>query len=100
MLGTISTIFMISLGAVLGLVILAYAAYITFFPLLKTVGGGLHVLKEFGEHRVKAAEEDYTLIQDANLGLTMADGGDRIEKEKARKGKNKGVKKGGGAHNA
>ncbi len=83
MLGTIATIFMVSVGVVFGLVILAYAVYITFFPLARTIGGGLQVLKEYGEQRASATEKDYTLVPDAQLGLTMADGGDQIEKKKS-----------------
>ncbi|MBW2038827.1 MAG: hypothetical protein JRI46_04410 [Deltaproteobacteria bacterium] len=85
MLGTIATIFMVGVGAVLGLVILAYAVYITFFSLARTIGGGLQVLKHYGEQRVRAAERAYALIPDAQLGLTMADGGDRIEDKEEKK---------------
>ena len=58
-----------------GLIILAFALYITFLPLFKTIQGGLQVLKERREQRMKNA------INKAQLGLTMADGGDSVEKK-------------------
>jgi hypothetical protein len=87
MLGIIATIFMVSVGVIFALVILAYAIYITFYPFARTVGGGLQVLKNYGEQRAKASQRDYVLVPDARLGLTMADGGDRIKKQKPRKSK-------------
>jgi len=87
MLEIIATIFMVSVGVTFGLVILAYAIYLTFYPLTRTVGGGLQVLKHFGEQRARALERDYALIPDARLGFTMADGGDRIKKKKSSKSK-------------
>jgi hypothetical protein len=87
MLGTITTILLVSIGVVLGIVILAYAIYITFYPFARTIGGGLQVLKHYGEQRAKALQHDYVLVPDARLGLTMADGGDRIKKKKPRKNK-------------
>jgi hypothetical protein len=88
MLETITTIVLVSLGVVLGITILAYAIYITVYPFARTIGGGLQVLKHYGEQRAKATERDYILAPDARLGFTMADGGDRIKK-KSRKNKKK-----------
>jgi len=87
MLEIIATIFMVSVGVAFGLVILAYAIYLTFYPLTRTVGGGLQVLKHFGVQRARAQERAYVLIPDARLGFTMADGGDRIKKKKSSKSK-------------
>ena len=89
MIELIATIFMVSVGVTFGLVILAYAIYITFYPFAKTVGGGLQVLKHYGEQRVrvKARQRDSVWAPDARLGLTMADGGDRIKKKKSSKHK-------------
>jgi len=83
MLETITTIFVVGVGIVLGLVILAYATYITLFPLVRTIGGGMQALKVYGEQRLGVTGEQYALINDAQVGLTMADGGDRIDEEKA-----------------
>ena len=87
MLGTIGTILLVSVGVVLGIAILAYAIYITFYPFARTIGGGLQVLKHYGEQRAKALQHDYSLVPDARLGFTMADGGNRIKKKKSRKRK-------------
>ncbi len=89
MLETIVTIIMVGVGVVLGLVILAYATYITFFPLVRTLGGGVQVLKAYGhgQKKVKATKEGYGLIPDAQLGLTMADGGDEVKEQKGPEGK-------------
>ncbi len=87
MLGTITTIVLVSIGVVLGIAILAYAIYITFYPFARTIGGGLQVLKHYGVQRAKALQHDYVLVPDARLGFTMADGGDKITKKKARKRK-------------
>ena len=86
MLGTITIILLVTVGVVLGIAILAYAIYITFYPFARTIGGGLQVLKHYGEQRAKALQHDYILVPDARLGLTMADGGDRIKK-RSRKNK-------------
>jgi hypothetical protein len=88
MLEAITTIVLVSLGVVLGITILAYAIYITVYPFARTIGGGLQVLKHYGEQRAKATERDYILAPDAQLGFTMADGGDQIKK-KSRKNKKK-----------
>jgi hypothetical protein len=87
MLEIIATIFMVSVGVTFGLVILAYAIYLTFYPFAKTVGGGLQVLKHYGEQRARAFEREYALIPDARLGFTMADGGSRIKKKRSSKNK-------------
>ncbi|OGP54998.1 MAG: hypothetical protein A2Y65_11220 [Deltaproteobacteria bacterium RBG_13_52_11] len=87
MLGTITTILLVSAGIVLGIAIMAYAIYITFYPFSRTVGGGLQVMKHYGKQRAKALRHDYALVHDAQLGYTMADGGDRIKKKKSRKNK-------------
>ena len=65
----------------MGLIVLAYAVYITFFPLSKTIRGGLQMLKERGEQRVKTADDTYDSIPDAHVGFTMADGGDHVEEK-------------------
>ena len=81
--GTILTIAIIGFGVLVGLIILAFAFYITFLPLFKTIQGGLQVLKERREQRVKSAiNKGYDVIADAQLGLTMADGGDSVKEKK------------------
>ena len=66
-----------------GLIILVFAIYITFLPLFKTIQGGLQVLKERREQRLKTTiNKGYDAIADAQMGLTMADGGDSVEEKK------------------
>jgi uncharacterized protein YbjQ (UPF0145 family) len=85
MLGTITSIALVSMGAAVGIVIAAYAIYITFYPFARTVGGGLQVMKYYlSKQRTKALQRDYILVHDAQLGFTMADGGDRIKKKSRR----------------
>jgi hypothetical protein len=81
--GTITTIWIIGIGVVVGLIIFAYALYITVFPLFKTIRGALQVLKKRGEQRAGTAitEEEHS-IAGLQLGLTMADGGDHVEEHK------------------
>ena len=86
MVETVTTIFLVGFGVTLGLVILGYAAYITLFPLFRTIGGGLQALKAYSEHKVKVTEEGYEMIPHAQVGLTMADGGDPIDEEESPEG--------------
>jgi hypothetical protein len=87
MLGTIASIVLVSIGAAVSMVIVAYGIYITFYPFARTVGGGFQVMKYYyNKQRAKAFQRDYAFVHDAQLGFTMADGGDRIKK-KSRKSK-------------
>ncbi|RLA81576.1 MAG: hypothetical protein DRG36_01470 [Deltaproteobacteria bacterium] len=79
MLEVINTALFVTIGTVLGIVILAYALYIVLFPLVKTIGGGLQVLKAYGERKVSAKEPN--LVAHPELGLTLADGGEQVRKE-------------------
>jgi hypothetical protein len=72
----------IGFGVVVGLIVLAYAFYITFFPLSKTIQGGLQMLKKRGEQQLKTADDTYNSIPNAQVGFTMADGGDHVEEHK------------------
>ncbi len=81
MLKIIDTIFFVTVLGVFGLVILTYAFYITFFPLIKTIGGGLETLRVYSEGKAQVAEEETHLIPDVELGLTMADGGEKKKEE-------------------
>ena len=68
---------------VVGFIVFAYAYYIALFPLVKTIRGGFQVLKKHGKQRLKTIKREYDSIPDTQLGLTMADGVDHIEEEKA-----------------
>jgi hypothetical protein len=80
MLETVTLIVLLSVGAITGAGILAYAIYVTFYPFAKTVGGGAEVLKHYSKQRAgaKADQRDYVLTPDRRLGFTMADGGKKI----------------------
>jgi uncharacterized membrane protein YdfJ with MMPL/SSD domain len=80
MLETITTIILVAVGAVTGAGILAYAIYITFYPLAKTVEGGAEVAKHYA--RAKAEKRAYAPAPRRQLGLTMADGGKKIRQRK------------------
>lgn len=64
----------VATGALAALAILGYGLYITVFPLLKTVGGGLAVLG-------RAAVRGSGPASDVQLGPTLADGGREVEEE-------------------
>jgi hypothetical protein len=84
MLETVTMIVLLSVGAVTGAGILAYAIYITFYPFAKTVSGSVEVVKHYGKERIgaKADRRDYVLAADSRLGFTMADGGKKIRQRK------------------
>ena len=75
MLETITTIFFVTVGVVFGLVVLSYPLYFTYLLIAKAIGGSVSLA------RGRLA----SLTHDVQVGLTMADGGDRIKKKKARK---------------
>jgi hypothetical protein len=80
MLETITTIILVTVGAVTGAGILAYAVYVTFYPLAKTVEGGAEVAKHYA--RAKAEKRGYVPVPRRELGFTMADGGKKIRPRK------------------
>jgi hypothetical protein len=80
MLETITTIILVTVGAVTATGILAYAIYITFYPLAKTVEGGVEVAKHYA--RAKAEKRAYIPAHGRQLGYTMADGGKKIRPRK------------------
>ncbi len=60
------------------------AGYIVFLPLARTIVGGVQLLKIYALRR--CAEADLgrafgSIISDPELGPTMADGGEKAEKE-------------------
>lgn len=80
MLETITAIFLVTVGVVFGLVVLSYPLYFTYLLIAKTIGGGVSLVRGY---RLRMA----SLTPNVQVGLTMADGGDRIKKKKARKSK-------------
>jgi hypothetical protein len=84
MLETVTMIVLVSVGAVTGASILAYAIYVTFYPFAKTLGGSVEVAKHYGGQRAGANAERraYVPAPRRQLGLTMADGGKKIRQRK------------------
>jgi hypothetical protein len=80
MLETITTIILVTVGAITATGILAYAIYITFYPLAKTAAGGAEVARHYARQRAgaKAARRAYVPAHGRQLGYTMADGGKKI----------------------
>lgn len=76
MLEIVKAVFFVTVAVTLGIAILAYASLFFFYPLLKTVQGGFRLAGA-------RAREEKGLVG-AELGLTLADGGERVQ-EKERK---------------
>lgn len=56
MLGSMITLVLVALGAVLVLCIMIFGIYVTFYPMLKTLAGARDVMKE--QKDAEATEED------------------------------------------
>ena len=80
--GSITTILIIGCGMVVGLIILVFALFITFFPLFKTIRGGLRALRERTGRQEEAVITGHcNAVSQAHPGLTMADGGEHVDEE-------------------
>ena len=62
MLEAMATLILVIVGAVLLIFVLGYGIYITFYPLTKTVKGGIDAMKEYVEEEEgkKGAEKEGT----------------------------------------
>jgi hypothetical protein len=72
------------IGVSLILAIFAFSIYMVFFPLARTLAGGLQVLTVVRSRRAGLLSREKSpshLSMDPELGLTMADGGERTEKK-------------------
>jgi len=77
MLQAMATLILVIIGAMLVIVILGFGIYITFYPLTKTIRGGIDAMKEHaGEDTEKGAEGKTPPAQGVRAG-----------------GENKGVRK-------
>jgi hypothetical protein len=76
-MGTLVSAIVFSIWVILGLAVLAYGLYITFYPLIRTIGGGVLV---YGERRRPTTQHADAGMATAGpvLGLTLADGGDEV----------------------
>jgi hypothetical protein len=72
------------IGVSLLLAIFAFSIYMVFFPLARTLVGGVQVLTTVRSRRAslfRGEKSQSHLSMDPELGLTMADGGERMEKK-------------------
>jgi len=76
MLEVVKTAFFVTVGVTLGLAILSYGLYLVFYPLAKTGEGGVRLLGAKAAKR----EAEPTMATNLELGLTLADGGEKVEK--------------------
>lgn len=53
MLEAMATLILVIVGAVLIIFVVGYGIYITFYPLTKTVKGGIDAMKEYAEEEEK-----------------------------------------------
>ncbi len=70
---------------ILFLACMVLAAYIVFFPLVRTIMGGIRIFRTYAVRRYVTADLEKafgTIISDPELGLTMADGGEKTKKGK------------------
>jgi hypothetical protein len=59
MLEAMAILILVIVGVVLIIVILGYGIYITFYPLTKTIKGGIDAIKEHVEEEKKVVEKKY-----------------------------------------
>jgi flagellar basal body-associated protein FliL len=78
MLEAMATLILVIVGVVLIIFILAYGIYITFYPLSKTMKGGIDAMKEH-------VEEKETVAEKRNVRTTTG------QARRARKGEHRGA---------
>ena len=75
---------LICAGSTIMLIILGYVFYTIFFPLIRTVVGGLQIASMRGSRKSEATGRDESPVffaSDPELGPTMADGGEKAKKQ-------------------
>jgi hypothetical protein len=80
MFEAMATLILVIVGAVLIIFILGYGIYITFYPLSKTVKGGIDAMKEHAEEKERGTKKKYAPPTTDHV-------------PRARRGKYKGVQK-------
>jgi hypothetical protein len=70
---TIATLILVIVGVMLFLFIVAYGIFITFYPLGKTIRGGIEAVKEYAEEKekVRAKEGKYAQVPAAQLEMAV-----------------------------
>jgi hypothetical protein len=59
--------------------ILLFGAYVTLFPLFSTITGGIRILGAYRWERFVESLRREAGVATPALGVTMADGGDRVD---------------------
>ena len=75
---------LICAGSTIILLLLGYVFYTVFFPLFRTMAGGLQILSAHGRRKSRASVGDKRpafFAADPELGPTMADGGEKTKKQ-------------------
>jgi hypothetical protein len=80
MLEAMATLILVIVGAALVIVILGFGIYITFYPLTKTIKGGIDAMKEHAGEDTKKGEEDGS---SAARGARTGGGSKGVRKKKA-----------------
>jgi hypothetical protein len=68
---TIATLILVLVGIMLFLFIVAYGIFITFYPLGKTIRGGIEAVKEYAVEKVRAEEGKYAQVTAGQLEMAM-----------------------------
>ena len=79
MLEAMATLILVIVGAVLVIVILGFGIYITFYPLTKTIKGGIDAMKEHATGNTKQGAEGRT---PAAQGARQGGGNKGVRKRK------------------
>ena len=66
MLESLAALILVVVGLVLFVFILGYGIYITFYPLGKTVKGGIEAMKEYGEQKEKETDKASEKVENGN----------------------------------
>ena len=87
MLETMATLILVIVGAVLIIAVLAYGLYITFFPLSKTVKGGIETQKRHdeGEGNKEVVEKPYARTPAEQIRPARKGGGSQDTQKRGHK---------------
>jgi len=69
-------------GSTITLIILGYVFYTVFFPLIRTVAGGLQILSIHSSRKSRVTDQEESPLffaPDLELGPTMTDGGEKTK---------------------
>ena len=81
MLEAMATLILVIVGAVLFIFILGYGIYITFYPLTKTVKGGLDAMKEHEQKKKGTVKQQDTRTRTGGVRSVRKEGQSRALKK-------------------